>query len=116
MVVGKSSIALVTLASVGAGTRIFCQPAEPVLTLAIVPPSGLRQALHKCSCVRQVLGQPGCGRAAIEELHRVWTSEGGGEKRLTVMDAGSAGDLAWCIAAYSEGDATGDCTSLNIEV
>ena len=54
------------------------------------------------------------GRAAIEALHHVWTQDGGGDKQLTVIDAGSSGDLAWCLAAYSEGEVTGDGTSLNI--
>jgi ketosteroid isomerase-like protein len=58
---------------------------------------------------------PARGRAAIEALHRVWTQDGGGaDKQLTVIEAGSSGDLAWCLAAYSEGQATGDGTSLGI--
>jgi ketosteroid isomerase-like protein len=57
---------------------------------------------------------PARGRAAIEALHKVWTQEGGGGKQLTVIDAGGSGDLAWCLAAFSEGQVTGDGTSLNI--
>jgi ketosteroid isomerase-like protein len=58
---------------------------------------------------------PARGRAAIEALHRIWTQDGGGtDKQMTVIDAGSSGDLAWCLAAYSEGEATGDGTSLGI--
>ncbi|MER9599685.1 nuclear transport factor 2 family protein [Mesorhizobium sp. M0244] len=57
---------------------------------------------------------PACGRAAIEALHRIWTEGAGTDKRLTVLKAGSSGDLAWCLAAYSEGQATGDGTSLDV--
>ena len=57
---------------------------------------------------------PARGRAAIEALHRIWTQEEGGGKELTVIDAGSSGDLAWCLATYSEGKVTSDGTSLNI--
>jgi ketosteroid isomerase-like protein len=57
---------------------------------------------------------PTRGRAAIEALHRVWTRGGGTDKQPTVIDAGSSDDLAWCLAAYSEGEATGDGTSLDI--
>jgi uncharacterized protein (TIGR02246 family) len=52
------------------------------------------------------------GRDAIEALHRVWTAEAN-SKRLTVVEAGQSGDLGWCLAAYSEGDATGNGTSLS---
>jgi uncharacterized protein (TIGR02246 family) len=47
------------------------------------------------------------GRDAIEALHRVWTAEAN-SKRLTVVEADQSGDLGWCLAAYSEGDVTGD--------
>ena len=57
---------------------------------------------------------PARGRAAIEALHHAWTRDGGGDKQLTAIDVGSAGDLAWCLAAFSEGQVTGDGTSLNI--
>ncbi len=57
---------------------------------------------------------PARGRAAIEALHRIWTQDGGSDKKLTVIDAGSSGELAWCLATYSEGQVTGDGTSLNI--
>lgn len=54
------------------------------------------------------------GRAAIEDLHRVWTADGPNKKSLTVLDAGASGDLGWCFLAYSEGDRTGDGKSLCI--
>lgn len=58
---------------------------------------------------------PARGRAAIEALHSIWTQDGGGaDKQMTVIDAGSSGDLAWCLAAYSEGEASGDGISLGI--
>lgn len=51
------------------------------------------------------------GRDAIEALHRVWAAPSN-SKQLTVMDTGRSGDLGWCLAAYSEGDVTGNGTSL----
>lgn len=58
---------------------------------------------------------PARGRAEIESLHRDWTGDGGGAaKVLKVKKAVRSGDMAWCLVAYSEGDATGDGTSLSI--
>jgi uncharacterized protein (TIGR02246 family) len=54
------------------------------------------------------------GRDAIEALHRVWTEHESDSKTLTVLDAGSSGDLGWCLAAYSGGEVTDNGTSLNI--
>ena len=56
---------------------------------------------------------PALGRDAIDALHRDWT-QGGQNKQLRVIDAGVSGDLAWCHTAYSEGDASGNGTSLSI--
>ena len=58
--------------------------------------------------------RPARGRPAIEALHEIWTQDGGGDKQLTIVHAGSSDDLAWCLATYSEGQVTGDGTSLNI--
>ena len=74
-----------------------------------------------CAAVFAVNGElyspyapPARGRAAIEALHRVWTQEAGGGKQLILIDAGGSGDLAWGLAAFSEGQVTGKGTSLNI--
>lgn len=56
---------------------------------------------------------PALGRQAIDELHRDWT-QGGENKQLRVIDAGSSGDLAWCHTAFSEGEISGDGTSLSV--
>lgn len=56
---------------------------------------------------------PARGRGAIEALHQEWT-QGGENKQLKVIDAGSSGDLAWCHAAYSEGEVSGNGTSLSV--
>jgi ketosteroid isomerase-like protein len=55
---------------------------------------------------------PARGRATVEALHREWTRLGGEDKQLTVTNAGSSGDLAWCLAGYSDAQETG--TSLNV--
>ena len=57
---------------------------------------------------------PARGRAAIEALHKNWTQDGGNGKQLSVIDAGDSGDMAWCLASFSEGHVTGDGTSLMI--
>ena len=54
---------------------------------------------------------PAQGRTEIESLHRIWTGEGTG-KQLKVLEADNSGNLGWCLVAYSEGDATGNGTSL----
>ena len=51
------------------------------------------------------------GRDAIEVLHRDWTAPAN-SKQLTVIKAGRSGDVGGCIAAFSEGDVTGNGTSL----
>ena len=56
------------------------------------------------------------GRDAIEALHRDWTSGGTNSKRITVINSGGAGDVAWCVSAFSEGDVTEDGTSLSVLV
>ena len=56
---------------------------------------------------------PARGRAEIQALHHVWT-EGVGDKQLIVVDAGGSDNMAWCLATYSEGEITGDGTSLSI--
>jgi ketosteroid isomerase-like protein len=53
------------------------------------------------------------GRSEIEALHRDWT-EGVTGKELRVVDAARSGDIGWCLVAYSEEDATGNGTSLNV--
>lgn len=52
------------------------------------------------------------GRDEIEQTHAEWTSEGGGEKMVKVTLTGASGDLAWCLAEFSEGSATVEGTSL----
>lgn len=59
-------------------------------------------------------GPPVRGRRAIEGTHREWVEEGAENKRIEVIDAGQSGDLAWCLARFSEGDATGEGSSLNV--
>lgn len=57
---------------------------------------------------------PARGRAAIEALHGIWTQHATPDKTLTVTEAGGSGDLAWSLSAYSEGEATGNGTSLSV--
>lgn len=58
-------------------------------------------------------GAPAIGRQAIEDAHAEWVSEGAHNKKITVSNANSNGDLGWCIAQFSEGT-TGEGTSLNV--
>ena len=54
------------------------------------------------------------GRAAIEDLHRDWVSEGGGDKTLDILRAGTDRDSSWCVARFSEPDPPSEGFSLNI--
>lgn len=56
------------------------------------------------------------GRDAIAAVHEDWTSQGGESKQLEMVDYGGAGDLAWCLAKFSEGNETGTGLSLNVMV
>lgn len=58
-------------------------------------------------------GPPAIGRRAIEATHRDWVEDGAENKEIRVVDAGGSGDVAWCLAHFSEGS-TGSGTSLNI--
>ena len=53
------------------------------------------------------------GHAEIEALHQDWT-EGVTSKELRVLDAARSGYIGWCLVAFSERDATGNGTSLNV--
>jgi ketosteroid isomerase-like protein len=55
--------------------------------------------------------QPARGRAAIANLHADWVQEGE-NKRMTLLDCGAEGALAWALCRYDEGRATGSGTSL----
>jgi hypothetical protein len=39
-------------------------------------------------------------------------TEGVGNKKLLVIEAGGSGDVAWCLANFAEGEVTGEGTSL----
>jgi ketosteroid isomerase-like protein len=54
------------------------------------------------------------GRAAIEDLHRDWVSEGGGDKTLDILRAGTDRDSSWCVARFSEPDPPSEGFSLNV--
>jgi ketosteroid isomerase-like protein len=54
------------------------------------------------------------GRDAIEAAHADWTSEGGENKKLQILEFGGTDSLAWGLAKFSEGEATGEGTSLNV--
>lgn len=52
------------------------------------------------------------GREEIEEQHAEWTREGGEGKRLEIVEFGGSNDVAWALAEFREGKATGEGTSL----
>ncbi len=54
------------------------------------------------------------GRDAIRKAHLEWTKAGADGKALKVIEAGVSGDLAWCLAEFSEGNGEGQGTSLNV--
>ena len=57
-------------------------------------------------------GPTASGRDDIEAQHVEWTREGGENKRLEIVAFGGSNDVAWALAAFSEGEATGEGTSL----
>ena len=59
-------------------------------------------------------GPTASGHGAIAAQHAEWVGHGGGGKRLEIVAHGGAGDLAWALAAFSEGAATGEGMSLNV--
>ena len=54
------------------------------------------------------------GNKAIEALHADWTSEGGEDKALEIIEFGGVSDLAWCLARFSEGGGEEAGVSLNV--
>jgi len=59
-------------------------------------------------------GPPARGQEAIKAVHKEWTSDGGENKQLEIIEYGGSGDLAWCLAKFSEGAETGEGVSLNV--
>ena len=64
--------------------------------------------------VHSPYGPPARGRRAIEALHGEWVQHTSSNKTLQVIEAGNSGDLAWTLAAYSEGEVVGNGTSLSV--
>lgn len=64
--------------------------------------------------VHSPYGPPARGRPAIEALHGEWVQHASSNKTLQVIEAGNSGDLAWTLAAYSEGEVAGNGTSLSV--
>jgi uncharacterized protein (TIGR02246 family) len=54
------------------------------------------------------------GRTAIEKVHRDWVSEGGSDKTLDIVSAGSDIESSWCVARFAEGDPPSEGFSLNV--
>lgn len=59
-------------------------------------------------------GPTASGREAIAAQHAEWVGAGSEGKRLDIVAHGGAGDLAWALATFSEGEATGEGVSLNV--
>jgi uncharacterized protein (TIGR02246 family) len=57
-------------------------------------------------------GPTACGREEIEAQHAEWTGEGGEGKRLEIVEFGGSDNVAWALAKFGEGKATGEGTSL----
>lgn len=62
-------------------------------------------------CVFSPYSPPAQGMAEVLDLYRRWTTNSDGAKRLIVTDAGTAGNLAWCILRNPD---AGKATSLNV--
>ncbi len=75
--------------------------------------SGVAALFTEDAQLHSPFAPPAIGRAAIEHLHEIWT-QGGGSKHFKVLDCGAETALGWCLCRFSEGDHTGDGTSLII--
>jgi uncharacterized protein (TIGR02246 family) len=73
--------------------------------------AGCAAVFAEDGAIYSAFAPPARGRASIAELHRRWT-EGGEDKTLTVVQAGGAGDVAWFVAGFAEGKASGEGHSL----
>ena len=62
---------------------------------------GCASAYTDDACILTPWGPPAAGHTAIVELHSEWFEEPDENKTLTVVDAGSDGDLAFARVAYS---------------
>lgn len=54
------------------------------------------------------------GRAQIAAQHVDWTGAAAPNKQVTIESFGQAGDLAWCLARFSDGPETGDGLTLSV--
>ena len=52
-------------------------------------------------------GPVAIGRDHIRDIHKEWLQDEGENKVLTVVEAGSDGEIAWCLARFSEGGGSG---------
>ena len=59
-------------------------------------------------------GPTACGREEIAAQHVEWTRDGSEGKRLAIVAFGGSDDVAWALAEFSEGKATGEGTSLSV--
>ena len=57
-------------------------------------------------------GPTATGRDEIAAQHADWVGEGSEGKRLEIVAHGGEGNLAWALAVFSEGEATGEGMSL----
>lgn len=62
--------------------------------------------------LRSPFGPAAIGRDAIARTHAAWVAEGSAGKRVDLRSWGVSGDLGWCLAAFAEGDQTGEGESL----
>ncbi|RUU12211.1 hypothetical protein EOD23_08125 [Mesorhizobium sp. USDA-HM6] len=66
--------------------------------------------------VHSPYARPAVGRDAIEALHATWMHGHGEatEKKMAVVHAGRSGDMAWCLATYTEGLKVGNGASFDV--
>lgn len=75
---------------------------------------GCAQAFLPDAVMMSPYGPIARGRCAIEAQHVEWTREGSDSKELRIVAFGGSGDVAWALAEFSEGAATGAGTSLSV--
>ncbi len=68
--------------------------------------TGCAASFTENAVMQSIFAPPALGRSAIAATHRDWVRDGA-DKTLTVLDAGGSGDVAWFLAEFAEGEATG---------
>jgi uncharacterized protein (TIGR02246 family) len=74
--------------------------------------AGCAAAFTEDGELRSPFGPAAVGRDAIARVHAEWTADGAAGKQIEIKSFGMSGDMAWVLAVFREGQATGEGESL----